>query len=529
MSRGAAARLASSVAVIAALLLGVVPVAKAAETLRLTLSPPSGPNGTLITLDGSGAPPGSQVSYIYGSFANLDQCLNNRTSGQGVLGTTTTADGAGNFQMTHQAAEGASSGAIRFVVYTPSGATSPWACFEIADNAITFSETGKTARGAFLDYWRLHGGLIQQGYPITDEFAEVNPSDGKTYAVQYFERARFEYHPENTAPYNVLLGLLGGEQYKAKYGGGTVSPFSGDPFPGYQGSRECATFSQTGIEVCGAFLSYWQSNGGLAQQGLPLSPLFVETNPTDGRQYVTQYFERARFEFHPENANRAGQVLLGLLGREQYQAKYAGPTLLRSETLTNSALPSSDTPRALAGPTPAGYRMLIRQSDSFFAFYFPLTNGTSAGPADTRTEIEFSRATGPTDGTVAIGCRGVKGDLRRSYRFEIAPESGYYRIGLWLDENNFRSLVTGQSPAAQVRGAWTRLRADCIGDTLTLYVNDQQIARARDTTLGVGNAVLFTTLTYTTGGMDVTYRNLRVSTATASATVQTADYRHVQP
>jgi hypothetical protein len=27
--------------------------------------------------------------------------------------------------------------------------------------------------------------------------------------VQYFERARFEYHPENQAPYNVLLGQFG--------------------------------------------------------------------------------------------------------------------------------------------------------------------------------------------------------------------------------------------------------------------------------------------------------------------------------
>jgi hypothetical protein len=29
--------------------------------------------------------------------------------------------------------------------------------------------------------------------------------------VQWFERARFELHPENQPPYNVLLGLLGNE------------------------------------------------------------------------------------------------------------------------------------------------------------------------------------------------------------------------------------------------------------------------------------------------------------------------------
>ena len=48
------------------------------------------------------------------------------------------------------------------------------------------------------------------GYPITEPYQEVNPDDGKTYTVQYFERNRFEYHPENAdASYQVLLGLLG--------------------------------------------------------------------------------------------------------------------------------------------------------------------------------------------------------------------------------------------------------------------------------------------------------------------------------
>jgi hypothetical protein len=36
-------------------------------------------------------------------------------------------------------------------------------------------------------------------------------SDGREYTVQWFERARFELHPENKPPYNVLLGLLGNE------------------------------------------------------------------------------------------------------------------------------------------------------------------------------------------------------------------------------------------------------------------------------------------------------------------------------
>jgi hypothetical protein len=187
-----------------------------------------------------------------------------------------------------------------------------------------FPETGKCVSGAFYDYWLANGGLAQQGVPLTSEFDEPNPTDGKIYRVQYFERARFEYHPENQPPYNVLLGLLGREQYRVKYLT-APTPLS-IPFPdtGNLADRNCDRFNETGKYVCGPFLAYWQRNGGLAQQGLPLIDTFEEVSPTDGKTYRVQYFERARFEYHPENKGTAYVVLLGLLGREQFLAKYPG-------------------------------------------------------------------------------------------------------------------------------------------------------------------------------------------------------------
>src|SRR5438874_1069967 len=70
-------------------------------------------------------------------------------------------------------------------------------------NSRTFPQTGHTVSGAFLSYWDKHGGLAQQGYPVSDEMQEVSPTDGNIYTVQYFERAIFESHPENVAPNNV--------------------------------------------------------------------------------------------------------------------------------------------------------------------------------------------------------------------------------------------------------------------------------------------------------------------------------------
>src|SRR4051794_24014468 len=73
----------------------------------------------------------------------------------------------------------------------------------------TFQQTGKTVCGRFLDYRQKNGGVAQQGYPLSNEFAEVSELNGKQYIVQYFERAVFEAHPENQPPYDVLLSQLG--------------------------------------------------------------------------------------------------------------------------------------------------------------------------------------------------------------------------------------------------------------------------------------------------------------------------------
>ncbi len=41
------------------------------------------------------------------------------------------------------------------------------------------------------------------------ELFEERLDEGTVYQVQYFARARFELHPENAAPYDVLLGQFG--------------------------------------------------------------------------------------------------------------------------------------------------------------------------------------------------------------------------------------------------------------------------------------------------------------------------------
>jgi hypothetical protein len=107
----------------------------------------------------------------------------------------------------------------------------------LQNNCQTFPETKQAVCGRFLKYWQEHGGLAQQGFPISAEFQEKSDLNGQTYTVQYFERAVFEHHPENQPPYDVLLSQLGTFRYKAKYGSGapgaqpTAAPATPTPMP----------------------------------------------------------------------------------------------------------------------------------------------------------------------------------------------------------------------------------------------------------------------------------------------------------
>ncbi|HET8630527.1 MAG TPA: S8 family peptidase [Thermomicrobiales bacterium] len=183
---------------------------------------------------------------------------------------------------------------------------------------VYFAATGHTLQNGFLAYWKANGGLAVFGFPISEEFTEISPTDGKPYTVQYFERNRFEYHPEfKGTPYEVELGLLG----RDLTAGRNFQPAG----PPVESTDTRVYFPETQHSLSGDFLIYWENNGGLAIFGYPISEPFMEVNTTDGKVYLVQYFERNRFELHPEN-QAPYNVLLGLLGTQAAKLKgYLGP------------------------------------------------------------------------------------------------------------------------------------------------------------------------------------------------------------
>lgn len=182
-----------------------------------------------------------------------------------------------------------------------------------ADPSVRYvPETGHNVPAPFAAYWDAQGGLRRFGYPLTEPFTERSATDGNEYLTQYFERARFELHPEYAGTSSeVLLGLLGAERTAGRTG---ETPFR--PIPFFADEPDIIYFQDTGHSLSYRFLEYWWTNGGLPIFGYPISEKFEEQSATDGRLYLVQYFERNRLEYHPEVEDYDQQILLGHLARE---------------------------------------------------------------------------------------------------------------------------------------------------------------------------------------------------------------------
>jgi hypothetical protein len=189
-----------------------------------------------------------------------------------------------------------------------------------------FPETGQCISGRIRAFWEQNGGLPVFGFPIAPQQDEM--IEGKSVTAQPFERNRLELHPENQPPYDVLLGRLGVDRL-VQEGRDWFA------FPKSAPQSGCRFFAETGHNICGAILKAWSAHGLLlgrsatseaahiALFGLPLSDAQTET--IDGKEYLIQWFERARFEIHPENP-APYDVLLGLLGNEtQHGAPVVSP------------------------------------------------------------------------------------------------------------------------------------------------------------------------------------------------------------
>jgi hypothetical protein len=199
------------------------------------------------------------------------------------------------------------------------------------------TETGHNVHGVFLTFYRAHNGAENFGAPLTEALWE------RDRIVQYFERARFEYHPENPEPYRVQLGLLG-ELY-----GITDLPIKSHAIPPAN-NPNFRYFPDSGQMISFAIKEYFDKSGGINILGYPVSGLRFESGS------FVQYFQRQRLVWNPAEAGakvRPSPVGRSALDRN-YTADFKWRARMPNDWCGTFPKESTPTPAPFVIPTPTG-------------------------------------------------------------------------------------------------------------------------------------------------------------------------------
>lgn len=128
-----------------------------------------------------------------------------------------------------------------------------------------------------------------------------------------------------------------------------------------------------------------------------------------------------------------------------------------------------------------GYRILIQQPG------FNLWSTPEKNFRDVRLEVDVTKLNGPDENRAGLICRYQNGD----YYFFVISSDGYYAVGKFIGGN---TLLLGQTEMQSSEfikvDDMNHLRADCVGDTLSFYVNFNQVAVMQDTDFPSGDVGL---------------------------------------
>jgi hypothetical protein len=147
-----------------------------------------------------------------------------------------------------------------------------------------------------------------------------------------------------------------------------------------------------------------------------------------------------------------------------------------------------------------GFRILIRQPNMNY-WSTPQKNF-----GDVRVEADVTKLNGPEENRAGLMCRYQNGD----YYFFIISNDGFYGIGKFIGG---QTLLLGQSamqPSEFIqKDGINHIRADCVGKTLTLYLNFKQVASAQDSDFATGDIGVLAGA-FTQPGVDVLFQNFVV-------------------
>jgi hypothetical protein len=128
---------------------------------------------------------------------------------------------------------------------------------------------------------------------------------------------------------------------------------------------------------------------------------------------------------------------------------------------------------------------------------------------DVSVQVEAMKVGGPEDNDFGVICRSM--DVSKFYFFVISSD-GYYGIGKVSDSGQELIGMDAMQPseAIQQGEATNTIRADCVGSSLSLFVNGQKLDEVQDSEFSSGDVGLIAG-SFDTPGTDIHFDNFSVT------------------
>jgi hypothetical protein len=127
---------------------------------------------------------------------------------------------------------------------------------------------------------------------------------------------------------------------------------------------------------------------------------------------------------------------------------------------------------------------------------------------DTRIEVDAIKLGGPEFNRFGLMCRYQD---EKNYYFFIISSDGYYGVGMVKDDRISLIGMDEMLPSNAILAGTglNHLRADCVGNEMTFFVNGQQVARVNDSQYTSGDVGILAG-TFDEPGVDVVFDNFVV-------------------
>ena len=199
-------------------------------------------------------------------------------------------------------------------------------------------------------------------------------------------------------------------------------------------------------------------------------------------------------------------VTYACTGNTQTSSGPANALFFDNFTKTDSGWTRFQSDSGIADYTKGYYHILINKPSTLI-----LANAGQSFTGDVSVEVDARKINGSDDNYFGVLCHYQDPD---NYYMFLITSDGY--SGIAMRKNGQDVLISPGLKFLKMDGikkgsVTNHIRADCIGEALTLYANEKQVSQAYDNSLTGGDVGLAARSGKLEGGVEIRFNNFTVS------------------